>query len=924
MANVPTPMDVGIKGRSRVQVSQSGRIFDNRNPNQIVRNAEKSTEAVTNFLETVTEAGSQVYKGYLVEQGQRQAGELLATQDPIDLIRSGTEEDRNVVRSLNPFARDIINTAAAEGAAARYQEQYAANLTKNSPILTDPNASAEQKAEARSEAKRNAIQSSGLSAVDPAYVGQIAPQLAAVEGALDGKNYSDTLKRQKNQDRAKTQNGFRSSLNQMLEQNQGSSELSPEGSVAYKNWWEDAIKRQGAAWTPNELAGIIYDGLSTEVMRKLQNGEEQDAKELTDMMAAMSGLNVLTPSGASFFDIPLENGKTLGLAISELGDKVNGRARQAEGRNALESVRGIMDRAIQGEDVEDEIRAAAATLPTSALLSVLGDLEKAQNFGRKPTQAQIENAAELSYEIAAPGANRETSAEKLRAAYNSGQITTAQFAAGMTQIRDGSGQAMSAISATRQYLSGEFGVATAEIAKAANSSGVSIDPELMQRELSIDVSENVRKRAQEAADSGSPWTKDQYVEEMRSELETLRDARIDQISEGKADLPKSNNQRVIDDLNYFQKSVQESGGQVTLKSFPPELVEAAQVQLKKKDVTPREMLKFLSKRMQGVTENQKPLLPNSEKILKDIQRKAQKNAKNEQGVPTNQPLADNIIRLNQLIRQALPGGGGDSNADPVAGGQAKAKPATKSPVETASVVVQTGLAELARVLAPPAAAGTLDEMQNMPAVPTMNNIWKKQEPLTIETEPLPQVVAAASTHGVPLSIKHDKHPYFIAIGISEGTRTPSGGYTKAYYGHTDPGDGFANRGTVSGGRGMGNAGPQQVDRHWMGILTRKATTSAPILQRIGLRPGTQGWHRAMFNILDLTVQAPAAVPDFVRKLSVANRQGLTVEAIAKARADAFINPRTGRLEAGGFGNSYSRLLADQRSRAGSYDYKRRL
>ena len=174
------------------------------------------------------------------------------------------------------------------------------------------------------------------------------------------------------------------------------------------------------------------------------------------------------------------------------------------------------------------------------------------------------------------------------------------------------------------------------------------------------------------------------------------------------------------------------------------------------------------------------------------------------------------------------------------------------------------------------------------------------------------------------SIKHDKHPYFIAIGISEGTRTPSGGYTKAYYGHTDPGDGFANRGTVSGGRGMGNAGPQQVDRHWMGILTRKATTSAPILQRIGLRPGTQGWHRAMFNILDLTVQAPAAVPDFVRKLSVANRQGLTVEAIAKARADAFINPRTGRLEASGFGNSYSRLLADQRSRAGSYDYKRRL
>jgi len=54
------------------------------------------------------------------------------------------------------------------------------------------------------------------------------------------------------------------------------------------------------------------------------------------------------------------------------------------------------------------------------------------------------------------------------------------------------------------------------------------------------------------------------------------------------------------------------------------------------------------------------------------------------------------------------------------------------------------------------------------------------------------------------------------------------------------------------------------------------------------------------------------------------RGGVTVEAIAKARADSYFNPATGRLDAGGFGNSYSRLLADQRSRAGAFDYKRRL
>ena len=87
---------------------------------------------------------------------------------------------------------------------------------------------------------------------------------------------------------------------------------------------------------------------------------------------------------------------------------------------------------------------------------------------------------------------------------------------------------------------------------------------------------------------------------------------------------------------------------------------------------------------------------------------------------------------------------------------------------------------------------------------------------------------------------------------------------------------------------------------------------------------SQGWNRLMFNILDLRVQAaPAALTSFVMQVPKLIRQGLTVEAIAKARADSFINPATGRLEASGFNNNYSRLLADQRSRAGVYDYKRR-
>ena len=161
------------------------------------------------------------------------------------------------------------------------------------------------------------------------------------------------------------------------------------------------------------------------------------------------------------------------------------------------------------------------------------------------------------------------------------------------------------------------------------------------------------------------------------------------------------------------------------------------------------------------------------------------------------------------------------------------------------------------------------------------------------------------------------------IGVAEGTRTAGGGYTKAYYGHSDPGDANLNRGTVSGGRGN-NLSPQQIDRKWMRILTSRTQQATPALRAAGLQPGTAGYNRMMFNVLDLSVQAPAAVRGFLSQLGQMRSQKFTVEAIARARADSFFNPTTGRLEAGGFNNSYQRLFKDQRARAGVFDYRRRL
>ena len=55
--------------------------------------------------------------------------------------------------------------------------------------------------------------------------------------------------------------------------------------------------------------------------------------------------------------------------------------------------------------------------------------------------------------------------------------------------------------------------------------------------------------------------------------------------------------------------------------------------------------------------------------------------------------------------------------------------------------------------------------------------------------------------------------------LPKGRALASGGYTQAYYGHRDPGDGNYNRGTVSGGRGN-RLTPEQVDQRWMSRLSK--------------------------------------------------------------------------------------------------------
>ena len=94
------------------------------------------------------------------------------------------------------------------------------------------------------------------------------------------------------------------------------------------------------------------------------------------------------------------------------------------------------------------------------------------------------------------------------------------------------------------------------------------------------------------------------------------------------------------------------------------------------------------------------------------------------------------------------------------------------------------------------------------------------------------------------------------------------------------------------------------------------------MQQYGMKPNAQIWHRAIFNYLDLHVQSPVAARDFLKKIPEAIKAGGQIEHFAKIRADSYRDPETGRLYTSF--NSYADLLRDQRSRAGAYDYRKRL
>ena len=150
-----------------------------------------------------------------------------------------------------------------------------------------------------------------------------------------------------------------------------------------------------------------------------------------------------------------------------------------------------------------------------------------------------------------------------------------------------------------------------------------------------------------------------------------------------------------------------------------------------------------------------------------------------------------------------------------------------------------------------------------------------------------------------------------AVGSAEGTRTPTGGYTSAYYGHVDPGNGVWNLGSFSYQHGA--TSPEEADNKQLKRLQR---------QTLELRhqAKTKSFRLSLLeelNGIDLANQAPLAALDrgYIDWLFVAKQQSMDSQSqIVWARTKAFLDPDTGYWDAPGLGNHWDTIYQDQQRR----------
>lgn len=959
--------------RQIVNLGPSGPLRDYRSPEQAGRNAALPYQQIASFLDNFVKTAKPAYDAFVSNEVAKERATIMAQPEMLDAYRRGDDQAKAFIGALRPQTRDFVNESVANAGLEEYKGIYSTLISRD-PVLTGapPDGMSEQefakvKALRFQELQQKASDQAGLAKIEPTWLGTIAPQLQQINAAGRSFAYGKQVEAIDKADDDKIAKGFGSSLAGLndLRRQAVSNNRFEDYSKGLDQWWTLTAAKLQESRTPQRILDVTWQGFTAKYNELLSGGELADVDAAEQLLATMTSLS-LSPvkfsSGQTLGEMTFSDGASVGSKLAELRLKIKPMRDKLEEEQQWKSLMPLFQQAMQ-PGASDAVRAqAAAQLPATfsdprMLMQAYSALNQATGIANQPTDAQQRTMALLQMDLNQDGLNYQ---QKKDMVLNAPGLTWEQRLAFAKQVVEEPNQEARSIAGARQYNALEIDQAGESISRAfavakaqgrLNQGVETPDAETAARNAAIAATRMTEQRVEQMRAEGKAPSPNEVTAIFRNELDAYTRSTMRQVGEAARERPQSFAQVVTGELDVVRQNLVRNGGQASVNVFP-EAVRQRAVQQGYPDTYTGVQRYFLN-RLKSATEDdgkggQRPVFPDPAKTYRETIRSVRGADRSSLAPPQGLLRADNnpglvLLRKAGGVLQWLSEKTGTSERYRQYQ-QQQQSPKSQSPVKPQQTSAQPqqnvgeqliGGALNLLVGAAPAAAGEMPGrapqkqqpaqtigLENIPILAELMKLpGRAGRSLAVSTPVLPQTSAAAPVKPVPLAINNDMHPLFVAIGINEGTRTANGGYTKAYHGHRDPGNGAWNVGTVSGQQG---GSPQTSDQRWAGILTQTSASVVPILVRAGLSRNSAGFHRVLFNVLDLKVQAPAAVTDFVKRLPQVINQGVTIEAIAKARADSFINPATGRLEAAGFGNNYQRLLADQRSRAGTWDYKRRL
>jgi hypothetical protein len=893
------------------------------------------------FFDSVLQVAPKLIENYSIKQANRQVGELLDNVDLQGALRSNDQATLGMVKRLSPRAQTQLQEGLAATASDEYTKSYARNAA-NESLLLNPKGDTEtdeqyngRMTQGRVNVRQKALKESGILNTDPQARGKFAVQVQAGESmVMDGVRKAQDAEYNKAYDAQQASiygfslKGYADRRNGLLSQMQQADPKGQEAALAQMQnnrrvgitFYNENIDKA----TPTRIAGMMLTGVKSKFQELMSSELYQEASDVLGFFETVISIPIKTPAGGDLYDIPVtENGMSLKDVANSLRSQLRPEMERQQAQENYNDIRPLLPGMMKNDPASwqrfDQMLPNLARTPEQLgqLLSVRGQFK---GISKETTPAQESRMLEIKLAQTKDGAD----IGRLNRVIAADPTLTPQQKLGLLEDEKAAKDPiMSSTQRAREYNSPQLAASTQSLAIALIKKNPNLDAKEAVRQasnyLTITATQNTETILKRRAESGQPVTPEVANDVFRNELDAARAGEFKRL---KLPSPEkvSVQQERVQELNYVQQKLRQNNGRgVTLDAFPPSVIDAA-----KRNSVPtndlREMTKFMLKRMRETPgDGGKGLLfPDPGKEWRNMIERAKPGADLQSTGPTTADKIASVISRYVFGNDTTPASGPEKKGG--AGSQT-------GPLQMAARIGNGLLSGAMNVIAPPAMAAQgpmyLQNAERMPqlALAYRGSNQPRNKPMSLREGPLPQIAANAPVQPLPLAIASDKHPFFIAIGLNEGTRTANGGYTKSYFGHKDPGDGNTNVGTVSGGGARGGGGsPQVVDRMWAGKLTQQAMAIAPVLVTNGIPRNTAGFHRVVFNYLDLMVQAPAAARDFIQKLPQMKKAGLTIEAIAKARTDSFYYP-DGRW--GGVW-PYPRMLQDQRSRAGTFDYKKRL